>query len=161
MNDSLLNKSINVKKFFKHNWFQVIIILILTIFLYIYSSNKQADTVKVPTPTTSKVIENKNNAPARSNIDATCLAFYSKLQTLEVTPAYVPPVFTQAELIAIEKSKTGEHTPAFDGVLAKLAVAQQQKVTDAKNRVYQREQLVRNYAFCYEYLAETYGYIIN
>lgn len=153
----------------KENWFKVIIILLLSVFIIIYYKNQlkgEGVDVKINTPvsTVSDFLEKretKKAEPVKSNTDSTCLYFYSKLQSLEVIPPKTKINYSSAELDAIQKTYSGEYDPNINNVFLKQESAKNQDEANLNAIFYEKQELKKNYAFCYEYLAKTYGYILS
>lgn len=101
------------------------------------------------------------SAPASNNLDSTCLSFYEKMKSLDVLPVKQVPVYTQAELKAIEMAGKGEYDPALPSAQAKVSVAEASYQNAIRANIAQKQSLSIKYAFCYEYLAKTYGFVIE
>lgn len=116
-------------------------------------------TTEPPVETSSA---NKGSAaPVSQNLDSTCLSFYEKMKFLDVPPVKETPVYTQAELKAIEMAGKGEYDPALPSAQAKVSVAESNYQNAIRANAAQKQDLATKYAFCYEYLAKTYGFVIN
>lgn len=157
----------NSKKFLEKNWFQLAVIILLIVFIFIYYGSQQKsptpsrfNTIPVASSTTEQKVKQKTVAPA-SNMDSTCLTFYSKMKALDQAPSPTPLIYNAAELHAIQLAYQGEYDPALDSAHAKQDSAQRQDAANIQWIINERRTLSQNYGFCFEYLAQTYGYILS
>jgi hypothetical protein len=127
------------------------------------NKEEKMDTVEVQPKTVEEAssVSNTPTAPVKSNLDSTCLSFYAKMKSLDVLPTKEPPVYTPAESKAIQMASQGEYTPALDSALAEESAAQNLYLNTLDANNIQKQNLATEYAFCYEYLAETYGLTVE
>ncbi len=118
---------------------------------------------KIPNTSTKLVSSPVKNltAPVNDNLNSTCLSFYEKMKSLGALPAKETPVYTQAELKAIEMAGKGEYDPALPNAQAKMSEVEINYQNAIRANLALKQDLLTKYAFCYEYLAKKYGFIID